>query len=211
MEFKFINQLKFFSLFILFIYSNSAISSTVAEALEASKNNKNKEAVKIWSQLANTGNTIAKYNLARHISSGEGIAKNEGLSEKWLKEATRSGLVQAYTNLNKEALVSANGLQLTFNSGPLYWLAEQEPDQYTIQLASSRNEKSIEKIYDDFRLKGKGGYYHYKRDGIDRYALIYGSYKTVAAANIAIKELPEKLRKKTPWVRKIKSLQKISQ
>ena len=108
-------------------------------------------------------------------------------------------------------MVSANGLQLTFNSGPLYWLEEQEPNQYTIQLASSRKEKSIERIYDENHLKGKGGYYHYKRDGVDRYALIYGTYKTVAAANIAIKKLPEKLRSKTPWVRKIKSLQKLSQ
>jgi len=91
------------------------------------------------------------------------------------------------------------------------WLKKQEPNKYTIQLASSRNKKSIKKSFDDNSLKGKGGYYHYVRDGIDRYALIYGTYKTVAAANIAIKKLPQKLRKKTPWVRRIKSLQQISQ
>lgn len=210
MEFNAKNQFKIYSLFILLMFSKSAMSNSVAEALDASKNNQNQEAAKIWSQLASSGNTIAKYNLAGHYSSGKGITKDKRLSEQWLKKATRSGLVQAYTNLNKKALVSANGLQLTFNSGPLYWLEEQEPNQYTIQLASSRKEKSIEKIYDENHLKGKGGYYHYKRDGVDRYALIYGTYKTVAAANTAIEKLPEKLRSKTPWVRKIKSLQKIS-
>ncbi len=68
----------------------------------------------------------------------------------------------------------------------------------------------VVKSFEDNNLKGKGGYYHYVRDGVNRYALIYGAYKTVAEANIAMKKLPEKLKKKTPWVRKIKSLQKIS-
>lgn len=48
------------------------------------------------------------------------------------------------------------------------------------------------------------------KDGIDRFALVYGVYKTVAAANVAIKDLPDELRKKTPWVRKIRSIHKVS-
>ena len=210
MEYNIKIQFKVYFLFVLLMFSKSAISNTVEEALEAEQNNQNQEAVEIWSKLANKGNTIAKYNLALQYSSGKGIAKNNNLSKKWLKEATHIGLAQAYTRLNKNALASANGLQLTFKSGPLYWLEEQEANNYTIQLASSRKEKSIIKIYDDNHLMGKGGYYHYQREGVDRYALIYGIYKTVAEANTAIKTLPQNLRKKTPWVRKVKSLQKIS-
>lgn len=190
--------------------SKAALSNTVEEALEAEQNNQNKEATEIWSKLANKGNSIAKYNLALKYSSGKGVAKNNNQSNKWLKDATHSGLAQAYTRLNKKALTSANGLQLTFKSGPLYWLEEQEPKKYTIQLASSRKEKSIIKIYDDNNLTGKGGYYHYQREGVDRYALVYGTYKTVAEAKTAIKTLPKNLNKKTPWVRKVKTLQKIS-
>jgi len=195
----------------LFLVTNgSAFAITVADAVEASSNN-DKEAVKMWSQLANKGNAIAEYNLASHYSQGVGVIKNAGTSTQWLKKATRSGLVQAYTNLNSKAVTSANGMQLTFYSGPLNWLKEQDPSQYTIQLASSRKEKSIEKIYDENFLNNKGGYYHYKRNGVDRYALIYGTYNTVAEAKAAISLLPAKLRKTTPWVRKINSIQKISQ
>jgi DamX protein len=93
---------------------------------------------------------------------------------------------------------------------PALWLDKQEPEKYTIQLASSRYEKSIIKSYEKNNLNGNGGYYHYVRDGVDRYALIYGTYKTVADANVAMKSLPSELRKKTPWVRKIESLQNIS-
>lgn len=192
------------------MFSKNAISNTFDDALEAEENNQYQEAVGLWTQLANEGNSIAKYNLATHYLNGIGITKDTKLADKWFKEAAHSGLAQAYSSLNKKALVSANGLQLTFKSGPLYWLTEQNPKLYTIQLASSRYEKSILKIYDENFLKGKGGYYHYKRDGVDRYALIYGTYKTVAEAKSAINDLPKKLRKKTPWVRRIKSLQKIN-
>lgn len=210
MELNIKNLFKASLLFILLSFPIFAMANTVSEALNASKNNENKEAVKIWTQLAKAGNTIAKYNLAGHYSKGKGVVLNKQLAYEWLQDATRAGLVQAYLNLSNKALSSANGLQLSFNSGPLHWLKEQEPKQYTIQLASSRNEKSIAKVYDDNQLKGKGGYYHYVRAGVDRYALIYGAYKSVAQANAAIANLPEKLRKKTPWVRKIGSLQKIS-
>lgn len=210
MEYNIKAQFKICFLFVLLMSSKSALSNTVEEALEAEQNDQDQEAAEIWSKLASKGNTIAKYNLAMQYSSGKGIAKDTNQSKKWLKQATHSGLVQAYTRLNKKALASAKGLQLTFKSGPLYWLEEQEPKKYTIQLASSRKEKSIIKLYDNNHLTGKGGYYHYQRDGVDRYALIYGSYKTVAEANAAIKTLPKSLQTKTPWVRKVKSLQKIS-
>jgi len=210
MKYRHYTLFKLYFLFVLMIFSNAVFSNTVKEALEAEQNNQDQEATAIWSKLASKGNTIAKYNLATHYSSGDGIAKDTTQAKKWLKEATHSSLAQAYTTLNKKALTSANGLQLTFKSGPLYWLEEQDPNLYTIQLASSRYEKSILKIYEDNFLNGKGGYYHYIRDGVHRYALIYGTYKTVAEAKKAINDLPQGLWKKKHWVRNIKKLQKIS-
>ncbi len=206
------NNLKTAILFILVLFSAQAFAATVSEALLANKNNNATEAVKIWEQLANSGNSIAQYNLAGHYSTGNGVQQNKDVADKWLKDATRTGLIQAYLNLNKQAIAPAKGVTLSFSFsvGPNMWLSTQKPNQYTIQLASSRYEKPIKKTFSENNLTGKGGYYHYTRDGVNRYALIYGAYKTVAAANIAIKELPENLRKKTPWVRKIKSLQKIS-
>ena len=205
---KFLIKTLSFSLLIFFSVQSLAV--TVSDGIDASKNNDQAGAVKIWAQLASAGNPVAQYNLANHYSAGKGIQKNESMAEQWLRDATHSGLIQAYTNLNKEGVTPANGITLSFNISPKLWLEKQEPNKYTIQVASSRNESSIKKSFEDNNIKGNGGYYHYIRDGVDRYALVYGTYKTVAAANVAMKKLPENLRKKTPWVRKIKSLQNIS-
>ena len=204
------NYLKNITLSAFVLFSSQSVAVTVSDGIAASENDDNAEAVKIWSELASSGNTIAQYNLATHYSSGNGVKKNKKVADKWLKGATRSGLVQAYLNLNKNAVAPANGMTLSFNVDPELWLQKQEGSKYTIQIASSRNKKSIVKAYGDNNLKGEGGYYHYARDGVDRYGLIYGTYKTVAAANKAIVQLPKHLRKKNPWVRKIKSLQNIS-
>lgn len=204
-------HLKFILLatFILFSTQNMAVS--LSDGIAAVKNEDYTGAVKIWTQLADAGDSVAQYNLSDHFFSGKGVNKNKNTAELWLQSATRSGLIQAYLDLNKLAVAPANGLKISFITDPALWLSKQEPDEYTIQLSSSRYEKSIKKLYAMNNIKGKGGYYHYVRDGVDRYALIYGSYKTVAAAKTAITELPSDLRKTTPWVRKIKSLQNISQ
>ena len=198
-------------LFLFFSYSSVVCSNSINEALIADKNNNSKEAVEIWAQLASRGNTSAMYNLASHYSSGKGIVKNKVLSDEWLDNATRSGLIQAYLNLNNNAVTPASYSHLTFKTGPLYWLEKQKPGKYTLQLISGRNKKLVEKIYNDNNLKGKAGYLHYMRSGKDNYALVYGVYETVAAAKAAITKLPENLRKSSPWVRKIKSLHEISQ
>lgn len=210
MSFISVNKIKYAIILNLSLLPLLSLANTINDGLNAVKNNDNKEAVLIWSKLASDGDTIAKYNLAEHYSKGKGIEKDKSVSEDLYKDATRTGLVQAYIKLNKKALKPGNGTKITFSSGPLFWLNEQDPQKYTIQLASSRYEKSIAKYYEDNNLSGKGGYYRYSRDGVDRYALIYGVYETVAAANTAIANLPEELRKKTPWVRKIQSLQNIS-
>ena len=205
------NSFKSLILSILILFSSQNMATPVSDAVVASENNNVIEAAKLWSKLADSGNTIAQFNLANHYSEGKGVTKNKVVAEQWWRDATRSGLIEAYLTLNKRAISPAIGQSLSFQIGPEIWLQKQEPNKYTIQLASSRNEKSIKQSYEKNNLKGNGGYYHYIRDGIDRYALIYGTYKTVAAANDAMKKLPESLRKKTPWVRKIKSLQGISQ
>ena len=205
---KFLIKSLSFSLLILF--STQSLAVTVSDAINASKSDEPAEAVKIWKQLAKAGNSVAQYNLANHYLAGEGVQKNESTAEQWLRNATHSGLIQAYVNLNKKGVTPAKGVTLSFNVSPLLWLEKQEPNKYTIQVASSRYEKSIKKSFEENNVSGKGGYYRYVRGGVDRYALIYGAYRTVAAANVAIKKLPKNLRKKNPWIRKIKSIQKIS-
>ena len=205
------NILKFFSISIFILFSSLNVADPLSDAVTASQNDNAEKAIQLWSKLAGTGSSIAQYNLASYYSSGSGVEKNTTLAEQWLKDATRAGLVEAYVSLNKQAVTPANGQTLSFQIAPINWLDKQEPNKYTIQLASSRNESSIKRSYEKNNLKGKGGYYHYVREGVDRYALVYGSYETVASAKVAMKSLPDDLRKKTPWVRRIKSIQKVSQ
>jgi septal ring-binding cell division protein DamX len=189
---------KILSFTLFFGLSGSIFANTAEEAIEAEINIQDQDAVAIWSKLANSGNTIAKYNLAKHYANGKGITKDENQAKSLMKQASQSGLAQAYTSLNKKALTSGKGVYLTFKSGPLYWLKEQKPELYTLQLASSRYEKSIIKLYEENFLKGKGGYYRYQRDGVQRYALVYGTYRTVAEAKSSIKDLPKGLKSRTP-------------
>ena len=193
---------------VLSLFSFQCIAASVSEAVTASKENNTTEAIKLWASLASSGTAIAQYNIANHYRTGDGVEKNTKTASKWLKNSARSGFVEAYLNLNKNAISPAKGKTLHFEVGPQAWLKKQAPNSYTIQLASSRNENSIKNKYEQNNIEGKGAYYHYVRDGVDRYGLVYGSYKTVAAANIAMAKLPEKLRKKSPWVRSIKSILK---
>ncbi len=124
------------SVFILIPFQVNAV--TVTDAINANKNNKSVEAVKILTQLANSGNTVAQYNLANHYSAGIGVQIDEEIAEEWSKDAARKGLIQAYLNLNSQAIKPANGISLTFTVSPSSWLSKQEPNRYTIQLASSQ-------------------------------------------------------------------------
>lgn len=201
-----------YHLFVLLSLSafQPVAAASIEDAITAVEDNDPATAIKIWTQLAENGNVIAEYNLANNYSSGTGTEKNTQLAQVWYSNASHKGLVDAYIALNKKALAPGNGVSINFDVGPQFWLSKQKPDYYTIQLASSRNKQSIKKLFNKSNLKGKGGYYQYSRNGIDRYALIYGSFSTVAEAKIAMSQLPEELRKKTPWVRKIKTLQNIS-
>ncbi|MGD8784505.1 MAG: SPOR domain-containing protein, partial [Thioalkalispiraceae bacterium] len=58
-------------------------------------------------------------------------------------------------------------------------------------------------------LQGKAGYYSSMRQGERWYALVYGSYSSVNEAKAAISDLPQDLRKWSPWVRNIRSIHKI--
>ncbi len=199
----------FFVILFLSVFQ-SASAASVDDAIAAVEDNDHETAIKIWTQLAENGNVIAEYNLANNYSSGTGTEKNTQLAQVWYSNASHKGLVDAYIAVNKKALAPGNGVSISFDVGPQFWLSKQNPARYTIQLASSRNKQSIQKLFNKSNLKGKGGYYQYSRNGIDRYALIYGTFSTVAEAKTAMSQLPEELRKKTPWVRKIKTLQNIS-
>lgn len=88
------------------------------------------------------------------------------------------------------------------------WLWSQDPRGYTLQLLGGRNDKSIQKFIQKYKLKGKAIYFHTKHNERNWYALVYGSYTTRSAALQAIKNLPIAIQKTSPWARSFASIHK---
>ena len=200
----------------LLLVANAFADREQALAAQASGDYTN--AVKLWLQLANDGDPLAQYNLALLYQRGAGVNPDANLSKYWFSMAGRQGLVGAYARTNAQnvqpmALASVPSSMATApnseNMGPQEWVAAQNPNYYTLQLASSTNQALIEKYYSENELTGKAGYYRSRRAGEDWYALVYGAYPTVQDAKDAIDNLPVDLKKWSPWVRNIKSIHKI--
>jgi DamX protein len=88
------------------------------------------------------------------------------------------------------------------------WLLAQNPANYTIQLLGVRNEQSLLAFIADHRLDrtGEAAYYRSRFKGGIWFPLVYGTYPTVDEARGAIAGLPEKIRKTSPWIRKMSAV-----
>jgi len=180
------------------------------QAMQAQTQGDFNNAAKLWLQLANEGDPVAAFNLALLYKRGSGVMQDGNLTQYWLQMAARKGLVDAYHMVNSKALLPGNNSVAERPVvGPQEWVAMQKPSYYTLQLASSTNQALIQKYYSENNLQDKAGYYRSKRSGEDWYALVYGAYPTVQDAKMAIDNLPEGLKKWSPWVRNIKSIHRI--
>ena len=88
------------------------------------------------------------------------------------------------------------------------WYHQQPSKSYVLQLTSSRDVVSVEKL-----LRGQAvnrdqlsGYTNYTPSGKARYLLYYGIYPDKEAAKVATQTLPEKLRAVGPWPRSISDI-----
>ena len=88
------------------------------------------------------------------------------------------------------------------------WLLAQNPADYTIQLLGVRSEQSLLAFVADHRLDstGQAAYYRSRFKGGIWFPLVYGTYPTVDAARGAIAGLPQKIRKTSPWIRKMSAV-----
>lgn len=89
------------------------------------------------------------------------------------------------------------------------WILAQNPNNYTIQLLGTGNEKLLVALIK--RLKLTDGAAYYKNSHFDKpwYALTYGTYSSVSEANDAINNLPDELLKGQPWIRKFGDIQSL--
>lgn len=86
------------------------------------------------------------------------------------------------------------------------WLAAQNAGHFTIQLSSSRLEKSARDFIRQHSLEKNAVYFPVQRDGVTWYSVFLGTYSSRGAASTAIRALPGTLQQSKPWVRKISSL-----
>ncbi len=194
---------------ILFFFPSWALADQ-SQALQALKVGNYQQAAVLWQQMANAGDPLAQYNLALLYKAGSGVRQDKNMSEYWLRMAARQGLAQAYTRLNTQSLAPTKKTSITkVTLNPEQWIASQNPKFYTLQLASSTNQRLIAKYFEQNALEGKAGYYRSMREGEQWYALVYGAFSSVHEAKAAIDALPADLRKWSPWVRNIKSIHRI--
>ncbi|MDZ7802645.1 SPOR domain-containing protein [Thiohalophilus sp.] len=184
---------------------NPAFADTVAQALSASQRGEHDRALSILKQRAEADDPVAQYDLALFYKNGIGVASNRQLAKYWFKRAARGGIVNAYAQLRQDAVQPGQPPQVELVFGPQEWIRVQEPGNYTLQLASSRNSRLIKRYYVEYQLQGRGGYFLNKKR--NQYALVYGTYPSVADATRAIETLPEALRQWQPWVRQLRQIQ----
>ncbi|MEJ2452465.1 MAG: SPOR domain-containing protein [Gammaproteobacteria bacterium] len=199
-----------FSALVLSLFISGVALADRAQALQSESQGNYAKAAKSWLQLANEGDPLAQYNLALLYRIGRGVIKDSQLYKYWLSMSARSGFAEAYILLNNQAVQPTNlRVHIRIQQDPGSWLAAQNPSYYTLQLASSTRKAQIQKYYEENGLAGKGDYYVSRRSGEDWYSLVYGVYPTVGDAKAAIDALPAPLKKWSPWVRNIKSIQRI--
>lgn len=72
---------------------------------------------------------------------------------------------------------------------------------FTLQLMGGRNLTAMEAFITKNHLQGKAQIYSAKLNHEKWYMLVYGNYSTVAAAQMATRDLPSSLRRLHPWVK----------
>jgi TPR repeat protein len=199
---------------LLFLMPGLVVANdSMTRAMNAFDNANYELARQMWEFVANQGNTAAQYNLAYLYKNGVGVDTNISRAEHMMRVAAHSHLVDAYNQLLEGSIQPASredSLLAIAVTDPQIWVKTQESKNYTLQLASSRSQELIEKYFTENQLQGKAGYYKSRRQGEYWYALVYGSFPSVSEANEAIANLPKDLRKWSPWVRRIDSIQKIT-
>ncbi len=199
--------------FILSILANLLVmpglqAGVLEEAADALENGNYIRAYMLYSRLAENNDPVALFNLGIMEQKGLGRPVNPFEARTLFEKASRYKLVDAYNSI-QVAIKPAGGQRVVVIQTPQEWILAQNANYYTLQLASSTNRKLIEKYYNQNQLQGTAGYYVNRRQGEDWYALVYGAYPSVGEANAAIAGLPKDLRKWSPWVRKLKDIQRL--
>ena len=97
--------------------------------------------------------------------------------------------------------------QHTHKTDGLYgqnWIRQQNKNHFTLQLLGTHTKSTLPSYIKKYSLKNDAAAFKTRRNGKDWYTLIYDSYPTKSAAQVAAKQLPKGVAK--PWVRSFASI-----
>jgi MSHA biogenesis protein MshM len=86
------------------------------------------------------------------------------------------------------------------------WILAQKSDLFILHVLGSKHKEEIVDFAQYENMTGQFAVFETKRNGIEWYHLIVGTYKDRDAAKLAIQNLPKESTK--PWIRPIKEIQK---
>lgn len=199
------------------------------------------KAKKLWQPLAKKGDVRAQYNmvllfkqefLKQESFTNNDRAKNQSQREKatqYLVMSRSKGLVDGYYITMSEmdsAIVNPDISDSTTQSKfkneenePLVWLNQQSKSAYTLQLATGKSRKSMEKMQKKLissqSLNQPDNIYIHTIEKIIngksvlKYVLVYGVFKTYQEAKDEVGKLPEAIQKSSPWIRQLGVIQSI--
>lgn len=121
--------------------------------------------------------------------------------DQWLAEAQVAQ--RRLKELENEKRTNSHILQI-YNDE---WVKEQNPANYTLQLARSDKLDWLLGIAKKQPMLKDTAYYTVSVDGKKWYYLIYGNFENQKSASAEIDKLPKALKKWSPWVRKFSDIQ----
>ena len=93
-------------------------------------------------------------------------------------------------------------------SDPQAWLLSLDPGQYTQQVLSDTEEANVRRYLDRNLRDHRAAYFASDKGGRTWYSIVVGAYSSYATAKAAIDELPERLQRAKPWVRRVAVIHK---
>ncbi len=198
---------------ILMFFLPAVQADDFDKAMQAYAKSDYVQAIKLFTPLAEQGDSRAQYNLWLAYSKN-GATK---LSRQYLVQSRSSGLIDSYLIMASDKTIAALNPEQS-------WLFSQPEESYTLQLATGKtidylkqmkqkliNGKNLEQVHNLSILKVKFVDKDHNNTSSSRYILVYGVFDSYQKAKVEITRLPESLQKSSPWIRQIKSLQSVIQ
>lgn len=173
------------------------------------------ETVHWWKKAALKELAAAQYNLGMQYYFGRGIPKDKTKAVEWYRRAAENGHKQAQQLFAVRDEESPQLNDLAISSGQSAprredWLLKQNPEFYTIQLASFKEQSKAVSFIAKSAIKDSMGFLRIKNNDETRHAVFYGSFGQMNQAKQALHALPNNLRHASPWIRKFSVIQKLA-